>query len=356
MSPSPNAAQRIIAKFGGQSAMAKTLNRPQTTISSWARSGTIPSKWHQQIIEAGTPLSIFVAPSDFLPTPKVSTAIAAIPDAKWPGVLDVGGVEIECYVLSDSRRVISRTGALRYLAGGKGGGNLESYLRRPALQPFLPKDLRDHMIEINMSNVVNKTVRALTASGFIDICRAYSRGRDMGALTTTAQVDMAIRASSALAAFAKTGIEAAIDEATGYQFERADDALRVKLKLFLEDEMRPWEKTFPDELWVQFGRLTRWKGAIQDRPKYWGKLVNELIYSYLDPDVYKWLRENAPKPRHGQNYHSWLSSQYGLKKLVEHIWMVIGMATVCHDMRELRDRMAEKFGRSGIQFRLYLPQ
>jgi hypothetical protein len=38
----------------------------------------------------------------------------------------------------------------------------------------------------------------------------------------------------ALAAFAKTGIEAAIDEVTGYQYERAHDALRVKLKLFLE--------------------------------------------------------------------------------------------------------------------------
>ena len=59
----------------------------------------------------------------------------------------------------------------------------------------------------------------------------------------------------ALAAFAKIGIEAAIDEVTGYQFERAADVLQVKLRLFLEEEMRPWEKTFPDELWVQFGRL-----------------------------------------------------------------------------------------------------
>ena len=158
----------------------------------------------------------------------------------------------------------------------------------------------------------------------------------------------------ALAAFAKTGIEAAIDEATGYQYERAEDALRVKLKLFLEEEMRPWEKTFPDELWVQFGRLTRWRGPIHQRPKYWGKLVNELVYSYLDPDVYEWLR-TAPAPRHGQNYHQWLSGQYGLRKLIEHVWMLIGMATVCHEMRELRQRMAEKFGRQSIQFTLFLP-
>jgi len=34
----------------------------------------------------------------------------------------------------------------------------------------------------------------------------------------------------------------------------------------------------------------------------------------------------APTPKYGQNYHQWLSGQYGLKKLVEHIWMIIGMA------------------------------
>ena len=76
---------------------------------------------------------------------------------------------------------------------------------------------------------------------------------------------------------------------------------------------------------------------------------------YLDPDVCEWLEKHAPTPRHGQNYHQWLSSQYGLKKLIEHIWMLIGMATVCHDMRELRQRMAEKFGREGVQFTMYLP-
>src|SRR5690606_3759996 len=118
-----------------------------------------------------------------------------------------------------------------------------------------------------------------------------------------------VRASTLLAAFAKNGIEAAIHEANGYQYEREPDALRTKLKLFLEEEMRPWEKTFPDELWIQFGRLTNWKGAIHSRPKYWGKLVNELVYGYLDGDVLSWLKANAPAPRSGQNYHQWLSSQ-----------------------------------------------
>lgn len=69
-----------------------------------------------------------------------------------------------------------------------------------------------------------------------------------------------------------------------------------------------------------------------------GELVMELIYEQLDPDVARWLKENAPAPRHGQNYHQWLSGQFGLKKLVEVIWMVIGMAKGCQNMIELRDQ------------------
>jgi hypothetical protein len=144
-----------------------------------------------------------------------------------------------------------------------------------------------------------------------------------------------------------------IDEATGYQYERASDALQIKLRLFLAEEMRKWEKTFPDQLWEQVGRLTNWKGSIHSRPKYWGNLVMELIYQYLDPDVAEWLRENAPKPQHGKNYHQWLSEQYGLRKLVEHIWKVVGIASTCASMNELRRKMQELYGKNAaFQFAL----
>jgi hypothetical protein len=138
--------------------------------------------------------------------------------------------------------------------------------------------------------------------------------------------------------------------------DRASDALRVKLKAYLEDEMRKWEKAFPDDLWVEFARLTNWKGTVTKRPKYWGKLVMELVYEYLDKDVAKWLKENAPAPKHGQNYHQWLSGQYGLKKLVEHIWLLIGVARTCDNMAELRQKMAELNGKMMVQFMLPLPK
>lgn len=286
-------------------------------------------------------------------SPEVMSSIPSnLPVAKWPGELEVG---IACYVLDDERRIISRTGATEFLTEGKGGGNLESYTRIQVLQKYVPPDLPGQMVEFLLPGVVNKAVKGMEAETFLEICRAYVDAWTAGDLQTESQIAIAKRSAVLLAACAKVGLIALIDEATGYQRERPIDALQFKLKLFLAEEMRKWEKTFPDELWEQFGRLTGWKGTLHSRPKYWGKLVMELIYQYLDPDVAEWLREHAPEPNHGQNYHQWMSQQYGLKKLIEHIWKVVGIASACDSMAELRAKMRELYGpEEGLQYRLKL--
>jgi hypothetical protein len=211
------------------------------------------------------------------------------------------------------------------------------------------------MIEFSIPGVVNKTVRGISAETFLEICRAYVKALDDNSSLTDHQRSVAIKGGMFLASCAKVGLIALIDEATGYQYERTEDALQLKLRLYLSEEMRKWEKTFPDEIWVEFGRLTNWRGSITKRPKYWGKLVMELVYEYLDADVAKWLKENAPKPQGGQNYHQWLSSQYGLRKLIEHIWKLVGIAKTCQSILELKDKMAEIYGKVPVQYTLYLP-
>ncbi len=288
----------------------------------------------------------------------------ALPVAVHRGVLVLLGMEIPCYVLDDGQRVIGRTSATEMLTGIKGGGAFEKYISVTPLRPFInTEEVLEQMVSFRLPEVqgLEKSVKGLPADLLIEVCQGFVKALEMSTRPdatyklTSRQLDMAMQASMFLSAIAKTGLVALIDEATGYQYERAEDALQVKLRAYLSEEMRPWEKTFPDELWKEFGRLTGWQGAITKRPKYWGKLVNELIYDYLDPDVYKWLRENAPAPRHGRNYHSWLSDQFGLKKLIEHIWMVIGLGSACADMSELKARMAAKYGRIPFQFKLYIP-
>ncbi|MDB5349327.1 MAG: hypothetical protein JWN86_574 [Planctomycetota bacterium] len=353
-----NSAEIIIQKFGGLTPLAKLIGKGPTTVQYWAKAGAIPAKWHNKLLGLAQANAIDLSPSDFLPAQEIvgSEIVPALPWAKWPGVLEIGDTEIQCFVLSDGRRVISRTAATLHLAGPQGGGQLEQYLRAAAISTYIPPDLPERMVEFTLSHIVNKSVKGLDAATFIDICRAYVRALAESALTTPNRLEMANKAGAFLAACAKVGLEALIDEATGYQYERASDALQFKLKLYLADEMRKWDRTFPEALWVEFARLTNWKGGIHSRPKYWGKLVMELIYGYLDRDVAEWLRKNAPKPQKGQNYHQWLNDQYGLRKLVEHIWMVVGMGSCCKSIRELQDRMAEKYGRLPIHFTVYLPQ
>lgn len=278
-----------------------------------------------------------------------------LPVARWPGVLTIGNTEIPVYVLDDGRRIVSRTGATTVLTDGKGGGNLESYVLVRAVEKFIPQNLADRMVDFQIQEVVNKSVRGMEAETLLEICGGYVQAWQAGTLTTDVQIGIAMRAAIFLAACSKVGLIALIDEATGYQYKRAEDDLQVKLKLFLLEEMRKWEKTFPDDLWVQFGRLTNWKGGVNSRPKYWGKLVMELIYEYLDADVAQWLKENAPRPIGSMSYHRWLTEQYGLKKLIEHIWKVIGVASTCETMEELRKRMQELYGKKpGFQFELRL--
>lgn len=288
-----------------------------------------------------------------------------LPIAKYRGVLDLLGTEIPCYVLDNGMRVIGRTSMTEMLTGIKGGGDLEKYIGVSSLNPFVNKDdVLERMVEFRIPEVegLEKAVKGLPSDLAIDVCRGFvdalqaSHTPDYkGPKMTGRQQEMAVKASMFVAACAKVGIEALIDEATGAQYDREEFALQLKLNAYLEEEIRKWEKTFPDELWLEFGRLTGWKGSVIHRPKYWGKLVMELIYGQLDADVTNWLKEHAPSPKHGQNYHQWLSGQFGLKKLVEVIWMVIGLAKSCETMLELRDKVAALNGKTAVQLRLYLP-
>jgi hypothetical protein len=311
------------------------------------------------LLELAAENQIDLAATDFIDSPGYQVIQVskpnAIPKAKWWGVLPIGDEQLPVFVLDNGQRVISRTGATVLLSGVEGSGKLENYIGIDGLKAHLSPEVTNHLIEFELDNVVNKNVYGMLAETFLDICKAFISALAGGDLKTARQREVAVRASMFLAAVAKVGLIALIDEATGYQYDRAADALRVKLRAYLAEEMRDWEKTFPEELWVEFGRLTSWKGAVTQRPKYWGHLVTELVYNYLDPDVCKWLKENHPKPQHGENWHQWLSKQYGLRKLVQHIYTLIGVAKTCHTMRELRDKMAEMYGKSPVQLTLYMP-
>ena len=96
----------------------------------------------------------------------------------------------------------------------------------------------------------------------------------------------------------------------------APNAPQLKLRAFIADELRAWEKTFPDELWMDFGRLTGWQGKLHSRPKWWGRLVIELIYD-LDPDVAEYIKTH--KPPAGVHWHRHPTDNVGVPQLVSRL-------------------------------------
>ncbi|WP_326514387.1 P63C domain-containing protein [Clostridium intestinale] len=276
---------------------------------------------------------------------------------KTPKVIKSGVLEIfndlPCYVLDNGQRVFrlsNLTKALRDKEHGKFG----NYLASSNIVKYLPdrlKPLTDKNHDRTPQGVLEfefdgKMEKGYSSEDFMDVCSAFITANLNNEKLSEAQQEMVKNANKFVLATAKIGIIALIDEATGYQAERNSKELQLKMKYFLvgDDKAKEWEKTFPDELWYEFGRLTNWKGSLKKRPKYWGKYVNQLIYNLLDEDIAKYLRENKPpKYNSHKKYFQWLNDEYGLKELTQHIWQIIGMAKLCEDMKELKLLASSKF-------------
>lgn len=62
-----NIAQNIADRFGGQTALARVLGFPQTTVSYWCQRGLIPAKHQAPILAEAKARGISLQPADFFP-------------------------------------------------------------------------------------------------------------------------------------------------------------------------------------------------------------------------------------------------------------------------------------------------
>src|SRR4051794_37179851 len=91
---------------------------------------------------------------------------------------------------------------------------------------------------------------------------------------------------------AHVGIIALVDEATGYQYDRARMALEEILEQFISKELLKWAKMFPDEFYHEMFRLKGWEypQVSTKRPLQAGKLTNDVVYKRLAPGVLEELK------------------------------------------------------------------
>lgn len=280
----------------------------------------------------------------------------------YTGVIKLGDVEIPCYVLNDEKRVLSQREIVKLITGGRESGDLGRYLSAKSIQPFLPSKfqisgnslgtnagtrideiaskqaLNDHNMLIFNSGT--RVVNGILASDVVDICNSYLKARQAGALQVN-QAKIAEECEIFISACAKTGIDAVIDEATGYQYYRQANSLQEKFSAYLQEEYREWTLTFPRHFFMQLYKLegVRPPVPLARFPKRFGKYVMQFVYDTLDPDIADYLRKNNQEPG-GKKHHHQLFSDFGYNSLSQHILSIIGIMKASPNMGRFKENIS----------------
>src|SRR5205807_3312726 len=92
------------------------------------------------------------------------------------------------------------------------------------------------------------------------------------------QKHIAERCRILLEGFANVGINALVDEATGFQEIRDRKALQEILRRYIDGKLYEWTKTFPTEFFKEIFRLKRWEWKAGKMPSLVGRYINDLVY------------------------------------------------------------------------------
>lgn len=129
-------------------------------------------------------------------------------------------------------------------------------------------------------------------------------------------------------ALAQTGIVALIDEATGYEKVRPQNALQSYLELVIRKELAAWAKRFPEEFYENIYRLKGWKwpGMQKNRFSVVAHYTKDLVYRRLGPGVLEELEKKSPKNESGyrpNKLHQWLTDDIGHPMLAQHLHAIM---------------------------------
>ena len=156
----------------------------------------------------------------------------------------------------------------------KSGTRLARYLNQKTLNPFIYQGKSPgHYSPIECYKGTQK-INGYEATILADICEAFLEARNNINLSTRQKI-IADQCEILIRGFARVGIVALIDEATGYQYERERFELQKILNAYVSDEILKWQLTFTDDFYKEIFRL--WNlpfipKYIKNKPSFIGKL------------------------------------------------------------------------------------
>lgn len=274
---------------------------------------------------------------------KIETLVA-----KYEGILNLGKKELPCAVLSDNSRVLTASSVFSAFDRPRKGKSSEEYrvdqmpsfINANNLQPFVSQELLQWTETIQYLGLDGRLREGYNAQILRELCKVYIDARKANALHRT-QERFADIAEAILYSLSSVGIIALVDEATGYQYEREHDELQKLWKLYVSEELQPWQKRFPNIFYQELFRLNGWDYTVKDiqkRPGVIGKWTNKLIYEQLPNGVLENLKKNTPKSEAG-NYtarlHQSLTIDVGEPHLNAQITKVITIFQLSSNMEEM---------------------
>ena len=192
-----------------------------------------------------------------------------LPQADYEGEFPLGGTPISCAVLPNGTRIIAQAAFLRALGRSRspkaGTGVLSTvdelpfFLQADALKPFISEDLAMSTNPIFYRTKAGGRGVGYDARLLPQVGEVYLKFRDemlRQRRKIPARYERMVAAADILIrALANVGIIALVDEATGFQRDRAATALAEILEKFIAKELRPWVQTFPNDYYAELFRL-----------------------------------------------------------------------------------------------------
>lgn len=275
--------------------------------------------------------------------------------AEYKGILNIGGKAIPCAVLNDGRRVVVQREVV-YLLTGNRKGDLGRYFKPTNLAPYVPTKFRDKTLDqtIIKFGFDGRASHGFEGEDLIDICYMYIEAKKDGKLLKS-QIHLADQAEIIIKSFAKLGVIGLIDEATGYQKIRKDDALQKILDAFISKELAAWVKRFPDEFYNEMFRLKGWNWNTLKRPAVVGRYTNDIVYERLAPNLVDELKKKNPRNEGGNRsnkHHQWLTTDVGHPALSQHLYAVIGLMRTCQTWDQFQRLINRAFPKKNEQMLL----
>lgn len=170
------------------------------------------------------------------------------------------------------------------------------------------------------------------------ICDLYLKARRDDVLAQK-QEHLAVKAEILQSSFAKVGMIALIDEATGFQTDRPHDALRLLLSKYIAEGLQKWIHTFPDSFFTELDRIYKNEPTTsQNRPRYYGDFINRYIY---EPIEHAYVKSKLNELNIGEDgkrkarFHQWLSDE-GRTILIHQIGRVQMLMEMCADIEAFK--------------------